>query len=280
VRSAWQVMEPSETDDRHGNISQNDRNLLSMDAGDFFKSAVDSFDKVTDILNVGRLIFYTAAGFFAILPVAMSLRLLAYNPLPTYWNEFAEDLRHCAGRGGLWAAALIFGFVIANVANNVVIHRFTPPPRSEPAKDSFPYAYPRLYSGGIRPKDGTPKDYAAWLISEYYRYVEIAVFVPFGILLSLPVYSIYSLVYLVKTAAEQEAFVLNGCHVALASWTLASVAAWKVIWPDFWLPRVAEPVYRDWVIARRSAIAGLREFADGTQPPPDKASEQVSPSKK
>jgi hypothetical protein len=252
-----------------------------MGTTDLFKSAVDSLDKITDILNVGRLIFYTAAGFFAILPVAMSLRLLAYDPAPDYWSQFVADFLRCTNHSGLWAAALIFGFVIAILANSIVMDRFTPPPPSEPEKKSYSYSYPRLFSGGVPPKDGSTKDYAAWLISEYYRYVEIAVFIPYSILLSLPVYSLYSFVYLVRTAWQHEALVVNTGHVAFALWTLGSVVAWKVVWPDFWLPRIAEPVYRDWVIARRSAIEGLLDFANEPQPSPDKGkgTTQLSPNK-
>ena len=157
-----------------------------------FESLTDSLDKITDILNVGRLIFYTAAGFCAILPAAMSMRLLAHDPDPVYWGQFLADLVCCARHREVWAASLIFGFVIANLANMIVISRFTQPPPSkhpESEKDSYSYAFPRLYSGGVPPKDGSGKDYAAWLISEYYRFVEIAVFIPFSILLSLPVYS-------------------------------------------------------------------------------------------
>jgi hypothetical protein len=117
----------------------------------------------------------------------------------------------------------------------------------------------------VRPTTGATtakdtKDYAAWLISEYYRYLEIAVFIPYGILLSLPIYSLYSLVYLIRTVRHSEALVLNAGHVAFALWTLVAVLAWKVVWPDFWVPRVAEPLYKGWVVARRSAIAGLKDF--------------------
>jgi hypothetical protein len=233
-----------------------------MATTDFFKSGVDSLDKVTDILNVGRLIFYTAAGFCAILPVAMTLRLLAHDPAPVYWSQFLADLIACVQHSGVWAAALISGFVIANLANAIVMNRFTPPPRCEPQKDWYSYAYPRLFSGGVRPKDGTGKDYAGWLVSEYYRFVEIAVFIPYGILLSLPVYSFYSFVYLLRTISQRDVFVLYAEHVAFTIWTVGSVVAWMVVWPHFWVPRVAEPLYREWVRARRSAVEGLRDFMD------------------
>jgi hypothetical protein len=251
-----------------------------MGTTDFFKSAVDSLGKVTDILNLGRLIFYTAAGFCAVLPAAMSLRLLAHDPpLPVYWTQFVADLRSCARHGEVWVVALIFGFIIANLAYSIVISRFTSPPRHEPQKDSYPYSYARLFSGGVRSKDGTKSDYAAWLVSEYYRYVEIVVFIPYGILLSLPLYSFYSFVYLVRTAWQHEALVLNAGHLAFAMWTLGSVFAWTVLWPDYWLPRVAEPVYHVWVRARRSAIEGLQEFVTDPKASPDTGGTQPSPSK-
>jgi hypothetical protein len=87
-----------------------------MGAADFFKSATDSLEKLTDILNAGRLIFYTASGFCAILPVAMGLRLLACERPQKYWIQFVTDLRACITHWELWVAALIFGFVIANLA--------------------------------------------------------------------------------------------------------------------------------------------------------------------
>ena len=84
----------------------------------------------------------------------MSLRLLAHDPAPVYWSQFVADLLRCAAHGGVWAAALIFGFVIATLATCIVMNRFTPPPRYEPQKDEYSYwysySYPRLVSGGVR----------------------------------------------------------------------------------------------------------------------------------
>jgi hypothetical protein len=255
---------------------------MKLMGADFLKAVIDGLDKITDILNLGRLIFYTAAGFCASLPVAVGLRLLACEHPQKYWLQFVTDLRACTEHWELWVAALIFGFVIANLANSVVMDRFARPPRppagsekEKEEKDSYPYSYARLCCGGVCPTPGATsakdtKDYAAWLISEYYRYVEIVVFIPYGILLSLPVYSLYSLVW-VLTARPSKAFVLHSGHVAFAVWTLGSLLAWKVAWSDFWVPRVAEPLYKGWVIARRSAIAGVQDFMGD---PKDKGSSQ------
>jgi hypothetical protein len=251
-----------------------------MGPADLFKSATDSLDKITDILNVGRLLFYTAAGFLAILPAAMILRLLGHelDPGPGYWSQFLVDFLHCANHSAIWIAALVFGFVIAILANSLVLGRFTRPAPSVPEKDSYSYSYPRLFSAGVHgTASAGAKDYASWLVSEYFRYVEIAVFIPYSIVLSLPLYGLYSFIYVIRTAYQVHG--VNAGHVAFALWTLGSVVAWKVIWPDFWLPKVAEPIYQDWIIARRSAIAGLKDFLNEKQPSPDKGDSQPSSNK-
>jgi len=231
-----------------------------MATGDLLKSAVDSWDKLTDILNVGRVIFYPAAGFCALLPVAMTLRMLSHPTAAPYWAQFVLDLTACCKSGAVWIASLVFGFLIANIGFVTVIDRFTMPMPEPIDKSSYTYSYPRLFSGGVAPKEGTGHDYAAWLIAEYYRYVEIAVYIPYGILLSLPVYSVYSLLYLIRTSGQGDSLALNASHYAFALWTIGSVIAWAVIWPEFWLPRVAEPLFQGWVQARRSAIQGLQDF--------------------
>jgi hypothetical protein len=250
----------------------------SMGASGFVKALFDSLDKITDILNIGRLIFYTSAGFLLLLPMAMCLRMAAHDPLAPYWQQFLADVKACGQHPAVWFAGLVMGFVIATVANEVVMNRFTPAPQRESEDDTFAYWYPQLYSGGVRPKEGTAKDYAAkdyaaWLISEYYRYVEIVVFIPYAILLSLPVYSVYSLVYLIRTSGSPEGFVLHASHYAFALWTLGWVFAAVVVWPEFWLPRVAEPTYHEWEVAFSESTHGLDAFmkekaTDPAQQPP------------
>lgn len=247
-----------------------------MGTADFFKSAVDSLDKVTDILNVGRLIFYTAAGFCVLLPWDMTLRMLADKPADLYWNRFLTDLGNGSASWRLWLAALIVGFVIANIANMLVISRFVPPPPRQPRPDSYAFAYPRLFSGGVRPKDGAVKDYAAWLISEYYRYLEIAVFIPYSIALSLPVYSLYSLLFLFRAAGHAPPTVPNAGHFAFAFWALLTIFVWGFLWPHFWLPRIAQPLYRGWVDARRAAIDGLQDFINDPKLSPKSGDAQPS----
>jgi hypothetical protein len=206
-------------------------------------------------LNIGRLLFYTIAGFCAALPVAMCLLLLGQSHVTaTYWVQFVSDLVRSSRHFEVWIAGLIFGFIIAVLADATVDC-----PKEQDKTYSYAYQYPRLYSGGVRAKDGASKDYAAWLISEYYRYYEIAVFIPYGLLLSLPVYAIYSLFYSVGTAWNAVGFVVL--------WAAAFVVAWKAFW-NLWVPQVAKKVHAGWVEARHNAIDGLKEFV-GSEPAED-----------
>jgi hypothetical protein len=227
------------------------------------KALFDSLDKLTDILNVGRLVFYTAAGFCGVLPLAMNLRLLARDKPQPYWRQFLSDMVACTKHPGVWLAALVFGFLIASVVFSVVKPKSVSQQKIE--VDSYEYQYPRLFSGGM-PDKSASKDYAAWLVSEYYRYFEIVTHIPWGILLSLPVYSLYSLVYLIRAADQFAGFFFTAAHLAFALWTLGAVVGWDFVWPKSWLPKVAQPIYEEWDLARRSAIAGLNDFTSKPQP--------------
>ncbi len=136
---------------------------------------------------------------------------------------------------------------------------FEPPPHKQFDKEGFAYQVPRLFSGGI-PDKSAGKDYAAWLISEYYRYFEIVLYIPSGILVALPLCTIYSLSYLFRASDPSPGFSFTLAHWALGFWALSSIIAWEIVWPQFWRPNVVQPVSNSWVYARRATISGLREF--------------------
>jgi hypothetical protein len=222
-----------------------------------WKEITDSLDRLTDILNVGRLIFYTAAGFCATLPCAMTLRLLGKDGPQPYWTQFLSDLTAGSRSLEVWLVSLVSGFIISSVVSTMAE---TPEPaRKELDTESYGYQYPRLSSGGVQPDKG--KDYAAWLVSEYYRYLEIVWYIPAGIMLAFPVLALYSLVYLAYAwHAGSPAF--GAGHLAFAFWLLAAILAWDVVWPRFWMPKIIQPLYEYWVQVRHSTIAGLKEFVE------------------
>lgn len=236
----------------------------------FFKSLFDSLDKTADILNVGRLIFYTSAGFCALLPVAMLMRMLAQGQPAPFWQQFKCDMRSSAWHVEVWVAALVFGFVIAAYCFVTVIQRLEAAVEEQPNEHTYAFHYARLFSGGVGPKELTDKDYrkdyASWLISEYFRYIEIVVFIPFGILLSLPIYAVYALVYIIRTVPTATVLTFGAPHMAFALWTLLSVIGWAIFWPEYWIPHVVQEVKASWERARRDAINGLIKFVEGSRP--------------
>jgi len=245
---------------------------------DAVKALIDGLDKITDILNIGRLLFYSAAGFCALLPAAMCLMLLSHGDVvQPYWTQFVSDLGRSAHHWGVWFAGLIFGFIISVLAN--AIFDFRP---GDGAVDAqfYAYLYPRLFSGGIKPKEGEHKDFAAWLISEYYRYYEIALFVPYGLMLSLPLYTTYSLIFLVRSSYQSKGFFLGGEYLAFPLWAFGCALIWTRFWPDFWLPRVVQPTYSGWIWAKRNTAEGLEKFVQDAVPreaakPPDSSKAQA-----
>jgi hypothetical protein len=191
----------------------------------------------------------------------MTLHMLAQEqePRASYWRQFLSDLIACSSRYEVWIAALVFGFVIVVVA--YALTSFKPAPREQIDPESYDYQYPRLFSGGVKDaQKATSKDYAAWLISEYYRYVEIVWYIPYAVLLSLPVYALYSFTYLFCTLGQAADTTFNAAHLAFGLWTMASILAWSIVWPQFWLPKIVQPVYENWISASRAGIAGLKNF--------------------
>lgn len=227
--------------------------------GAAIKTLGESLNNFTDILNVGRLIFYTAAGLCGILPFAMGLHMLSIKSVDlNYWTQFYNDIDPLLKLWQFWVVAGIFGFIIAVLANAVT--RLSSPPLDNDARtDYFAFQYPSLKNAGQLPANPGTDDYATWLIMEYYRYYEIALFIPYGILLSLPVYSIYSLAYLFRVLELNSPLGAAG-YVAFALWTFLALFAWTVFWPQYWVPKVVEPTYQSWVLARRRLIKGLDDF--------------------
>jgi hypothetical protein len=227
--------------------------------GDVVTSLLNGFDKLTDILNVGRLIFYTSSGFCTILPGAMIIRLLEHGPSNKYWVQFTSDLIACATKGAVWIAALVLGFVLANLAYAALLNKLVAPAGEPPKTQGLAYHYPRLSAGGAAPT--TEHDLAAWWISEYYRYVEIAAYIPFALLLSLPLYSLYSLVYLILKCNPAQPFIIGPAHCAFAAWALLAVLGWGIAWPRYWVPAVITPISTASDQALSELVAGQIEFS-------------------
>jgi hypothetical protein len=243
--------------------------------GDVVKEFFGALDKITDILNLGRLIFYTAAGLPPVLVLAMIVRTASMTA-QGYWLQFRGDLLTCIQTWEVWLGALIAGFLVANLAYVQAISRL----KSETAdgdvdEDGYAFQFPKLRTGREKraPKE-EDFDYAAWLISEYYRYVEIAVYIPYGIRLALPLLVVYSIARCLLDASSPG--ILDTSLVALGLWTLLAALIWTVFWWEFWIPQIATPIFRTYVCALAGLTGGIKDFNEGVPPdtpdePPNKA---------
>jgi hypothetical protein len=224
---------------------------------DFF----DQIKSITDILNIGRLIFYPFAGALAVVPLYMIVRLVLVDPAPTLMAQLLIDSRHVTTTSWsvtlvLMGASMIVGFMIATVAFSTVladlIQRLPPEiwtPIS-PESTSFTYNYPLL-------RQNESEDYATWLISEFYRYVEIATYIPLGGIIGLALFEVYVFLFLVKDfAGPTSGFTEAHTIFLLVFVALIVVAVW--FWPEVWLKRVVIPTMQGYLDSKRKIIAGVK----------------------
>ncbi len=240
----------------------------------FIKDLFGGADKVTDILNLGRLIFYTAAGLPPILASAMILRMMGGEFDAAYWSQFGADFLACIRSIEVWVAALVVGFLVANLGYVRALSTLQSKPEdSEIDTSGFAYQYPRLRSGRVARGSGEADfDFAAWLIHEYYRYLEIAVYIPYGVLLSFPLLSLYSFVCVVRAANTPDR--LDACFIGFGMWAAATAAGWSYGWRGYWLPNVATPIYRIYVQASAQIIQGVQDYNAGSAPESTSSSEK------
>lgn len=236
-------------------------------ASNFVKTFFDSLDKFLDILNVGRLIFYTAAGFLAIYPIYMILKLLtlSYEEAGNFFKSFAAVSQSLTSDNPfiLLFASIIAGFLIANVGYTVVIEPLADRIKNKfinftPSKDGFSSNY-RL----LRNNHTNKEDYTAWLISEFFRYVEIGVYVPMGFIIGLIFLVGYTVVYPFYMGIEQLPMtdIRNVVGFLLFLSTLIALLLFYV-WPTFWRPLVVERTLRTYLAAKISLIRELRDFEE------------------
>lgn len=159
----------------------------------FFKDFFDALGKVTDILNVGRLIFYPVAGFFVLYPTVMIFRLLTLQRSEI--KTFFENLKDTAPTD-VWLilrGSLIVGFLVSAIGFATVIQPLSAKLKTEIDelslnKQSLPYR-----SSYLKKED--KGDYLSWLIAEFYRYVKIVIYIGLGMLLGLGCLFIYTALY-------------------------------------------------------------------------------------
>jgi hypothetical protein len=220
------------------------------------KELLEQLGKMADILNVGRLIFYTFAGVLIVVPLHMNGRLLAEpKPDQSVFIQMACDFNVSGLLSvNIVVLSLVVGFVVAPAAFGIVIERLGKDLREEieqvPINEnsSFSYNYPLLKK---------EQDYAAWLISEYYRYVEIATFIPLGFVIGLLLIGFYVFIYLMKDFTRTGVGGFTEAHGAFLGIIGILLIIKVYVWPTIWEERVVKPAMRAYLLAKRNVIKSL-----------------------
>ena len=249
-------------------ISSNNKNVGVKMANNPFSNLFNNADKFFDVLNLGRLIFYTAAGFLAIYPIYMILKLLTLsdNQTDNFFESFGVVVSNNSTSNHLlilFYASLVAGFLIATVGYTVFIiplaTKIHKKNKNIPQfKNTFSYNYP-LLKNNLKNKE----DYQAWLISEFFRYVELAVYLPMGFIIGLIFLIGYTVLYPFYKGIEQLSMtdLRNVLGFLLFLCMLITLLLFYV-WPRFWRPFVLEKTLLTYLSAKNSLIKGVNDYED------------------
>jgi hypothetical protein len=151
-------------------------------------------------------------------------------------------------------ASVVMGFLLANVGFVILIvvdkEVKKPEPLSE--KYSFTYRYPLM-------KNKSDEDYAAWLIQEYYRFIEIAMYVPLGAIVGLALIEIYIFIFFLYDFARPGSAGLTAAHMMFLFTLGVLVSVKYYLWPKIWKTYVLVPLLSQYHGAKRDVINGIFE---------------------
>lgn len=230
----------------------------------WIKQFFESLTKVTDILNPGRLLFYTSAGFLVFYPILMIYRLLVFSNLEL--THFLSDIKKLAPTDPweIFGGSLIIGFLIAALGFTTVLKPLSKQMSAQndddkDEKDSFPFRYPHMKN------NDSGEDYQAWLIAEFYRYVEIVTYIPLGFLIGLAFLFVYTVIYLFLHAVSRPFVEAVDGYVFLLVLSAVLGILWFGVWEQFWKPRVIEETLKTYTRAKKHLIRGIEDFQERSQ---------------
>lgn len=227
------------------------------------KEFFDQIKSITDILNVGRLIFYTFAGVLCVIPLFMviSLLLMDGGSAPSLFTQMRDDLRNITTATetsiiwGLAWTSLVAGFLLAVAGFPLALEDIGATAKQAMAKtDSDTYSFPRNYPFM---RNAANEDYAGWLISEYFRYVEIAVYIPLGAIVGLVLLGVYVFIFFIGDFARPNSAGLTATHIMLLLILYLLVLIKYYIWPEIWVKKVVIPLVQTYYDGKRDIVDGL-----------------------
>jgi uncharacterized membrane protein len=102
------------------------------------------------------------------------------------------------------------------------------------------------------------EDYAAWVVGEYYRYVEIATFIPLGAIAGVIAMILGLAIFLIRDMANTKSAGFTTVHGALLVLAILLAVVTSYVWSEIWMKRVVEPCIRTYLVAKRNLIAGVK----------------------
>lgn len=186
---------------------------------------------LTDVFNLGRLVFYPLAGALLVAPLDLLMRLLLTSSVRPFQAQLAHDLSAMGGRTAEQVALLlgstVVGFSIAGTTFVSVISR-----AQDGAEKQEKYAFPRLY-----PLLRTEREnYSDWLVAEYFRFLEIVVHFPVALLGMMVLLDLYALTHLLLSSESSGALAL----LVTTTLTISLWLTWRLWWREAIVAQVAQ----------------------------------------
>jgi len=223
------------------------------------EKAWEILNKLLDNFNLGRAVIYMVTGLAFLLPLLMILLMLVHPAESGLVEELKRDFSLLFDyRVNLLVFSYIFGFS--------VVHAIYPMIKKEqeelkaqlmPCRDDQSQTQSRekqekdefnINRNFLHLTNSDKREPLGWLISEYFRFVEAAVYPPIGLVFFLLLMAIYFLVGIAKYGLDS---------LLLAAVTYFCFLVSVTIFIYYWRPFVIRPTISSFLRAKRNLICGI-----------------------
>ncbi len=207
----------------------------------------DILNKLLDNFNLGRASIYTTTGLLIVMPLAMIVAMLLGKIQPDLGEQFHHDLTLVFKQPVyILLLSYVFSFPIIAAMYPIIQEVQEKPGKEIPENGSDRFNVNRHFS---ILNTGKTRDPLGWLISEYFRFVEAAVYLPISMCICLMLFMFYFFLAW---------FLVNDSYALILGWILLVVlVGYLYILNACWTPRVIEPTIRYYSRAKRNLILGL-----------------------
>ena len=215
------------------------------------EKAWDILNKLLDNFNLGRACIYTTSGLLFLLPLAMTVEMLVSKPKTGLGEEFIQDISAIFNiQAYILLLSYIFGFSIVSAMYPLIkkVNKEFKQQNENEDYHNINRHFSRLANIGNREPLG-------WLISEYFRFVEAAVYLPISLVFFLILMSFYFLAGIPKYG-----LIAFCCATVFLGLFLLSVFLFRF----FWKPKVIVPTVQYFLEAKRNLIDGLESNSNSS----------------